>query len=250
MGMVKDVTDRFTTRYMAGMLSVIQSINHGQDGQPLPAEQRLLRITPALLFTQPGRLWQATARLLRNRGLWLLALWILGQLLLELARLPGRLLPTAWIPRYQLLPPLLAPYARFAERRLRWLRWAWLAINLHFQLELTRAQVPLQRLGKAIEHLVSMLVLCHHAAGGDASEQRVAALQCEQLQARSKAQKLLTGLWQMDRLRAHIGAVGDDVEAGRSSLIAALPPQPFAHPFHERKGHERKGQEPKGLRPS
>jgi hypothetical protein len=225
---------------MAGMLSVIQSINVGEDGQPLPHERRLLRITPALLFTQPGRLWQATTRLLRNRGFWLLALWILGQLLLELVRLPGRLLPTAWIPRYQLLPPLLHPYARFAERRLRWLRWAWLAINLHFQLELTRAQVPLQRLGKAIEHLVSMLVLCHHAAAGDPTEQHVAALQCEQLQARSKAQKLLTGLRQMDRLRARIGAVGDDVEAGRSSLIAALPPQPFAHPFRD----------PKGKRPS
>ena len=32
MGMVKDVTDGFTSRYMAGMLGVLQSINVDSDG--------------------------------------------------------------------------------------------------------------------------------------------------------------------------------------------------------------------------
>jgi hypothetical protein len=237
MGMVKDVTDAFTNRYMAGMLSVIQSLNEGPDGRPLPPERRLLRITPALLFREPRRLWLATLRLLGKGAFWLLVLWVLGNLLLELLRLPLHLLPTGWLPRYQLLPLSLRGHARFAERRLRWLRWAWLGINLHFQLELTRAQIPLQRLGKAIELLVSMLALCHHAtATRDPSQIRIAALQCEQLRERVRGLRLLTGLWQMDRLRAAVAAVGDDLERGSCTLLDGVEPQPFAHPFAARDG--------------
>lgn len=231
MGMVKDVTDGFTSRYLAGLLSVIQSINQGPDGKPLPADRRLLRITPWTLFAEPKRALQATLRLLGQPGFWALKLWIVWNLVLELVRLPLLLLPTSWIPRYQLLPEGLRGYARFAEQRLRWLRFAYLGINLWFQLELTRAQIPLQRLGKAIEHLVSMLALCHHAAHHDDSEQRIAQLQCERLMARVKAIRLLTGLWQMERLRGLVAAVGKDVETGRCSLLDGVQPQPFAHPF-------------------
>jgi alkylation response protein AidB-like acyl-CoA dehydrogenase len=232
MGMVKDVTDTFTTRYMAGMLNVIQSINVDAAGKPLPPAERLLRLTPSTLFTAPGRLWQATRRLLTTGSFWRLKGWIVGQGLLELLRLPLELLPTSWLPRYQLLPVELRRYARFAERRLRWLKWAYLGINLHFQLELTRAQIPLQRFGKVVEHLVSMLALCHHAtAQQDASQRRVAALQCEQIMARVRGLGLLTGLWQMDRLRRHVEAVGNDLESGQCSLLTNVAPQPFAHPF-------------------
>ncbi|MEC7726395.1 MAG: acyl-CoA dehydrogenase, partial [Planctomycetota bacterium] len=140
--------------------------------------------------------------------------------------------PTSMSPRYQLLPKELAGYARFAERRLRWLRWAYLGINLHFQLELTRAQIPLQRLGKVIELLVSMLATAHHAASTrDPSQIRLAALQCEQLMTRVKGMRLLTGLWQMDRLRRHVANVGEDIEKGQSALLDGVKPQAFAHPF-------------------
>ncbi len=235
MGMVKDVTDAWTTRYMAGMLGVLQSINQGPDGKPLPPAQRLLRLSPRTLFTHPGRLWQATRRLLTTRSFWQLKAWIVGNGLIELLRMPLLLAPTSWLPRYQLLPEGLRGYARFAEQRLRWLRWAYLGINLWFQLELTRAQIPLQRLGKVIEQLVTMLALCHHAAQHDRSQQRVAALQCEQLMARVKATRLLTGLRQMDRLRALVGAVGDDIEQGQSTLLHGVAPQPCAHPFEPRR---------------
>ena len=40
------------------------------------------------------------------------------------------IMPIQRIPRYQLLPPRLRGYARFAEQRLRWLRWANLGIHL------------------------------------------------------------------------------------------------------------------------
>lgn len=232
MGMVKDVTDAFTTRYMAGMLGVIQSINEGPDGKPLPPERRILRITPLTILREPKRVLQATTRLLTKGAFWLLVLWIVGNLLLELLRLPLRLLPTAWLPRYQLLPHGLRRYARFAEQRLRALRWAYLGINLWFQLELTRAQIPLQRLGKVIEQLVSMLALCHHASAlQDESLRKVAALQCEQLATRVRGTRLLSGLVQMDRLRALVSAVGDDVEKDQCSLLRDVRPEPFAHPF-------------------
>ncbi len=232
MGMVKDVTDRFTTRYMAGMLGVLQSLNVDADGKPLPRDERLLRITPLTVLQKPGKVLTATLRLLGNGSFYKLAGWVLGNAVVEAARLPFRLVPTPMIPRYQLLPAALAGYARFAERRLRWLRWAYLGINLHFQLELTRAQIPLQRLGKVIELLVSMLSVAHHAASTrDPSQIRIAALQCEQLMTRAKGMRLLTGLWQMDRLRRHVAAVGEDVEKGESSLIADVAPQAFAHPF-------------------
>lgn len=232
MGMVKDVTDAFTTRYMAGMLGVIQSINEGPDGKPLPPDRRILRITPLTILREPKRVLQATTRLLGKGAFWLLVLWIVGNLLLELLRLPLRLLPTSWLPRYQLLPRGLRRYARFAESRLRALRWAYLGINLWFQLELTRAQIPLQRLGKVIEQLTSMLALCHHAAAlQDESLRKVAALQCEQLATRVRGTRLLTGLVQMDRLRALVGAVGDDIEKDQCSLLKGVAHQPFAHPF-------------------
>ncbi|HIE69170.1 MAG TPA: acyl-CoA dehydrogenase, partial [Planctomycetes bacterium] len=164
MGMVKDVTDTFTSKYMAGMLGVLQSINMDRNGKPLPRAERILRIRPATIFGKPGKVLTATRRLLTNPSFWQLTGWILGQSVAELVRTPFRLVPTGMIPRYQLLPAELRRYARFAERRLRQLRFANLGLNLHFQLELTRAQIPLQRLGKSIELLVSMLALCHHTS--------------------------------------------------------------------------------------
>jgi len=229
MGMVKDVTDNFTNRYMAGLLGVIQSLNEDAGGKPLPPEQRLLRLTPLTALREPKRVATAARRLVTKGSFWKLAGWVLWTALIELLRAPLLLVPTGWLPRYQVLPHGLRRYARFAETRLRWLRWAWLGINMQFQLELTRAQIPLQRLGKVIEQLVTMLALCHHSAQQDLGQQRVAALQCEQLMTRVKGNRLLTGLWQMERLRKLVGQVGDDIEQDQSSLLAGIEPQPVAH---------------------
>jgi hypothetical protein len=225
---------------MAGMLGVLQSINMGRNGKPLPRAERILRIRPATIFDKPGKVLTATKRLLTNPSFWQLTGWILGQSVVELVRTPFRLVPTGMIPRYQLLPAELRRYARFAERRLRQLRFAYLGINLHFQLELTRAQIPLQRLGKSIELLVSMLALCHHTSSNrDPSQIKIAALHCEQLMTRVKGIRLLTGLWEMDRLRKHVAAVGDDIEKGQSTLINDVKPEAFAHPFEIRERKKR-----------
>ena len=56
MGMVKDVTGRFTETYMAGMLGVIQSINVDEKGNQCPPEQTILRITPWTALRYPRRI--------------------------------------------------------------------------------------------------------------------------------------------------------------------------------------------------
>lgn len=231
MGMVKDVTGPFTDRYLAGLLGVIQSINSNPDGTPLPRDQRLLRITPLTAFKEPGRVARATGRLLGQKGFWGLAGWVVGNAVLDLLHLPMRLMPTAWRPRYQILPEALRDHARYAERQLRTLRWTYLIVNLWFQLELTRAQLPLQRLGKKIEHLVSMLVLCHHASQGNQHEQRVAALQCEQLRAKNDGIRLATALRSIERSRRLASQIAKDLEGSQSSLLEGTEPQPFAHPW-------------------
>ena len=77
-----------------------------------------------------------------------------------------------------------------------------------------------------------MLATAHHAASTrDPSQIRLAALQCEQLMTRVKGMRLLTGLWQMDRLRRHVANVGEDIEKGQSALLDGVKPQAFAHLF-------------------
>ncbi len=231
MGMVKDVTSKFTERYMAGMLDVIRSVNVDAAGQRIAKQDVILRITPATLFAHPRRVALATGRLLANRSFWALVGWSARNALADLVRLPLRLVPSAWLARYRDLPRALRAPARFAERELRRLRWKYLGINLWFQLELTRAQIPLQRVGKTIEHLTSILALCHHAARQDPSQQRVAALQASLLRSQVRGIKLLTGLLEMERLRAQVAAVGQDLERGECSLIADIEPEPFAAPW-------------------
>ncbi|MGA1522656.1 MAG: acyl-CoA dehydrogenase family protein [Planctomycetota bacterium] len=231
MGMVKDVTTRFTDRYMAGMLGVIRSINVGPDGKSLPKDQILFRIAPGTALRHPVRVTQATVRLLTNVGFWRLVGWIVREAATEVVRLPGRLVPTSWIGRFRGLPKSLRPFARYAERKLRGRRWAYLGTNLWFQLDLTRAQIPLQRFGKGIEHLVSMLALCHHAAAQDESQQAVAALRCAQLKDEFRAIRILSGLREIDGMRAQLERIGTDLERGSSTLITDVPPEEFAHPF-------------------
>ncbi len=231
MGMVKDVTGPFTEQRLAALLGVIESVNQGPDGKPLPREQRILRIDAKTLLQHPGRCLQATGRLLAHKGFWSLVGWMAGNALFDLVRLPLRAVPASLRPRYGALPRPLRRYARWAEDRLRGLRWSYLAINGFFQLELTRAQLPLQRLGKVIEHLVAMLALCHHAAGQDASQQRVAALQCELLRIKVRGLRLATGLFELQRLRDRVAAVGQDLEKNECTLLAGVAPEPFVHPW-------------------
>lgn len=231
MGMVKDVTDKFVGTYMAGMLGVIQSINVDASGKPVAKEDLILKIGPAQMFRHPGRCLTATGRLLKNKSFWGLAGWIARNAALDLCKLPLRLVPSVCFPRYRCLPGKLRPLARFAERKLRFMRWSYLGVNLFFQLELTRAQIPLQRFGKSIEHLVSMLVLCHHAACQDRSQQEVARLQAQLIKDKFDGIKILSGLLEMQRERDMVAAVGRSLEKGECSLVEGIEPAPIPHPW-------------------
>jgi hypothetical protein len=109
------------------------------------------------------------------------------------------------------------------------LRWSYLGISMFFQLELTRAQIPLQRLGKCIELLVSMLAVCHHAAGADATTREVAALQSQLLRDKYRGIRILTGLRALQRTRQAVAAIGASIEAGQCPMLNTVEPQPFGH---------------------
>jgi hypothetical protein len=235
MGMVRDVTQRFVERYLGSMLGVIEAANTAPDGGKLPAERRLLRIGVTTMLRQPGRSLAAIARLLVQPGFWRLGAWVAGNAFADLVKVPLRLLPAAALSRYRSLPPPLRAYARYAERKLRMLRWSYLGLGLFYQLELTRAQIPLQRLGKCIEHLVSMLAVCHHAALGDETMRQVAALEAQLLQDKYRALRLFSGLRGMQRTRRAVAEVGASVEAGRCSLLDDIDPEAFAHPWDSSK---------------
>jgi hypothetical protein len=135
------------------------------------------------------------------------------------------------IQRYKSLPKRLRGPARWAERKLRFIRWQNLGLNLWFQLELTRAQIPLQRLGKTMEHLVAIVALCNHAAKQDLTQQRVAELQSRRLMAKARSIGLLSDLIGMERLREVVADVGADIEFGRATLITDIEPEPYAMPW-------------------
>jgi hypothetical protein len=233
MGMVRDVTQRFVERHLGPLLGVIQSANTAPGGGQLPDERRILRIGAATLVREPVRSAKAVARLVVQPRLWRLVGWIAGNAARDLLRLPLRLLPAASFARYRALPAPLRRHARYAERELKKLRWVYLGLSLYFQLELTRAQIPLQRFGKCVEHLVSMLAICHHAALGDESMQQVAALQSEVLRAKYRGIRLVSDLRGMQRTRQLVRAIGTSIEAGRCSMIEGLEPEAFGHAWDD-----------------
>jgi len=237
LGMVRDVTQRFVTDYLAALLDTIRSVNVDSNGQPLPAEERLLAIGPRTLLRYPHRSFKALSRVLRDRTSWRLGGWILKNAGIDLLRVLLVPIPSFLRPRYSTLPASLRRYVRFAEGRLRALRWRYLAMSLVYQLELTRAQIPMQRLGLCIEYLVSIAVLCYHAAEQDESQQRVAALQAQVLKDKYLGVRLIASLRDLERLRSATAAIAADIETDSLSLFRDLEPEPFAHPWEE--GSER-----------
>ncbi len=233
MGMVRDVTLSFVNNYLTGMMDAINAANLDDKGQMLPASERILRIGLDSLIKQPQRSFKALSTLFKSRQLYQLMGWVLSNAASDLIRLPGNLLPVSWTGRYSALPKELRAYARFAETRLRKIRWSYLGFSLFYQLELTRAQIPLQRLGYAIEQLVSMLVLCHHAAVQDRSQQQIAAVHAQILKEKYQGIKLFTSVAEIQRLRRQLSKVGDAIENGQSSLLNEIEPEPFAHSWAE-----------------
>src|SRR6185503_19791511 len=90
-------------------------------------------------------------------------------------------------------------------------------------------QIPLQRLGKCIEHLVSMLIICHHAALRDTGTQQIATFQSQLLRDKYRAIRIVTGLRGLQRTRRAVASIGASIEAGQCSMLDGIEPQPFGH---------------------
>ncbi len=231
LGMVKELTAGFTADYLQSLLGVLQDANTAADGNPLSADKRIYRIGLRSLVKHPVRTIRAVGRLLTNRGTWGLALWILRSCAKDIQSAPLWLVPASLLPRYRQFPSNLARHIRYAERGLRNCRWVYLLFNLVYQLDLTRAQLPMQRLGRRIELLTAMLTVCAHASRLDSSVQRLADLQAELLKNDLKALSCVRGLHSLQLVRSSLEQVSRDLESGTCSLIADIEPQAFAHPW-------------------
>ena len=231
MSLVREVTAQFVERHLAGLLGILKAANTGPDGKPVPPDRRIFRLSPGVFVRFPGRSVTALCRVMLTPGTWRLAAWVASNAAQEVGSAVLRLLPAGARPALRGLPPPLRAHARYAERKLRALRWTYLRISLAFQLELTGAQMALQRLGQRIEWLVSMLALCHHAALQDASQQRVARLQCLLLEERVRGSAGNLRSRQLRKLRAAVQEVVRDVVDGKASLFDGLPAEPFDHPW-------------------
>jgi len=183
MGMVKDVTSRFTDRYLAPLLSTLRG---------------RLRLS----LRDPAEAIKATLRLLTNPGFWSLTGWVASQGLRDLARLPLRLVPAWGFRRYRDIPESLRPYARWAEEELARQKWVYLLMNGYYQLELTKAQLPLLLFGRRIEKLVALLAVCFHAESKDDEHSvAVARLAVETLKREAEAIKVVRAIPSIERIR-------------------------------------------------
>ncbi|MCD7059007.1 acyl-CoA dehydrogenase family protein [Pelagibacterium xiamenense] len=231
MGAVRDVTQRFVETYLAPLLGEVQAINTDADGNAVPEHRRLLRLGWRDFLKHPAPAFRLLLSIVTSRAAYRLLGWIARNGCGDLLRAAGRLIPAAVHPRYRSLPRELRPHARFAERELRRIRWHHLRLSVALQLELTTAQVALQRLGQRIEWLVSILAICHHAATQDSSQWHIASLQSLLLRERVRANSFELGGANLKALRQAIGKVGLDAQENRSSLLNTLEPQGYAHPF-------------------
>jgi alkylation response protein AidB-like acyl-CoA dehydrogenase len=231
MGAVRDVTLPFVERYLSPLLGVLQRANTDSNGKTVVPDERILCLGVREFRRFPRRSLIALGRLLVAPGLLRLGAWICGNMALDVARAASRIIPSGRLAAYRTLPPVLRGHARFAERELRQTRWTYLRLGLSFQLQLTSAQVALQRLGQRIEWLVSILALCHHSALQDPSQQHIAALQCLLLRERVDASRRGLSNATLRRLRGALSVVARDVRGDASSLISQLPGEPYAHPW-------------------
>lgn len=231
LGMVRDVTGKFVSGNMAGVLGVMDKLNLNKDGSPVSSHERLLRITPSLLFKKPEKFFAGMWHLILAKDTWRLVAWTVSNALKDMASGFLDLFPASWRKRYRPWPNRLRRYAKYAERKLRREKWTFLFLNVFYQLELTRAQVPTLRFGQRVESLVSILAVLGGAARKSEDVQRIAALQAEMMIQRYRAIRILTDIGGMERTREYAREIVQDIESGECSMLDGLAPQAVAHPW-------------------
>ncbi len=234
LSMVKDVTASFTDSRLKGVLSALQNINFDKEGNLLPEDKRILSLGPKNFLKFPFRSFGALGKLITNRDFWKLSSWVVKSVVADFIRIPLRLVPTQFMSRYTSLPLNLARHLRFAERELKFIRWSYLFLNLSYQLELTKAQIPMQRLGKRIEILVAMATLSCHASKLDRSCNAAAEAQLELMRTELKALNICTEKRSIDKLRSALDRIEACAESDGLTSINSVQPEPFAHQWEEK----------------
>ncbi len=229
LGMVKDVTAKFTNQRLAGLLAVLQEANTDTNGEPVAADKRIDAISPKTFLKSPGRATKAVVSLLGKGEFWQLAGWLLSTGAKDVVKVIKDAFPASMSSRYNGLPKELQYYVQYAERGLRHCRWRYLALNVRYQLALTRAQIPMLQLGKRIETLMSILVLACHACNQDETTRALAVFRC------SKLVMSLDGNSgsQTEIQRKAIADVAKALQNDDVSLLNNLIPEPFSHPWEQ-----------------
>jgi alkylation response protein AidB-like acyl-CoA dehydrogenase len=222
LGMIRDITSRFVNRYLAPLLGILGRVNKSSSSPILAVDLTAFR-------RAPRRAARVVLALFASPTPYRIAFWASREAMLDAASALGSLLPLRWHPRYRTLPPPLRGHARYAERHLRRLRWTYLRLSLNYQLELTRAQIPLLRLALCVEHLVSMLAVCHHAAASDRSTIAIADLQARVLRQKFAHARMPWRLRGVDAQRRNIATISQDIIDGTSTLLHGIEREPFAH---------------------
>lgn len=223
MGMVKDITSNFTSKYLGDMLGAISKINTD------PNEEKILRIDLKAFLKFPARCLKATSLLAFNPSLYKLALYIIKNGIADFFGIFGKLKPLSSYKEYDEIPQILKPYVHYARKGLRKCRWTYLGISLYYQLKQIEAQIPLRNFGKKVELLTAMLALCAHASKLDESQQKVAAFGAQNLKDEIENIKIMNNINEIEKLRGHIKSVGDDINSENYTFTKDIKAQKFAH---------------------
>ncbi len=233
LGMVREITSDFVSSYMAGILSVLDKVNSDSSGNAVPEDKRMLSLGLNSFFKYPGRSIKAMLNLLINKDLWRLLYWISKHVFIDIITLPKRLLPASWRTRYANIPAPLQAYAKYAEARLRDQKWTYLGLNIFYQLNLTKAQIPMLAFGQRIENLVSLLAVVYTSASASEDTQAIAALQAEILKQKIKQNRVLRKLRSIEMLRKRVHKVSDFISKNQCEILNNLEPHPIPHAWDE-----------------
>ena len=181
----------------------------------------------------PVRSTQALIYMLFSTSFYKLVFWVVSNIVTDLYGLFAKLAPLSLRSEYQDIPKELRGYVYFARKELRKSRWVYFLLSSYYQLELTHAQIPIQRFGKYIENLMAILCLCTHASKLGSSEQKIATFYTEVLKNETEAITILKNLSATQTLRTNLKNLLDEVAKGENTFIADIKPQQFAHDWRE-----------------
>lgn len=191
MGMVRDVFARFSNQYLGDLLKVMAT----QKGENGP-----LRFNVSSLWNEPLSLLTLAGGLSTKLAFWRFVLWTLKTAIKDLFA-DDRAVGALSGERRQI--------AKFCLSKLRGMKWRYLWLTLVFQLELTRAQLPLVRMGQEIEVLVSAIAVLFHFDDGTKEERSISLFRAHQLMMKFKVLRAESSIRAMDFERDLAGAIGE-----------------------------------------